>query len=65
MAEPRLINGNVYSFSFSTVFVDALGHGGIDHAVYAGLAPISQQTTEILLVFRQTFPDLDPGGIEV
>ncbi len=65
MAVPRLTTVNVYSFSFSTVLLDALGHEGTDHAVYGGLAPISQQTTEILLVFRRTFPDLGPGGIEV
>ncbi len=64
MVEPRLINGNVFSFSFATVFLDALGQGGTDHAACGGLAPISQQTTEILLVFRQTFLEIGPSGLE-
>ncbi len=65
MAGPRLTTVNVYSFSFSTVLLDAPGHGQIDHAACAGLSPISQRTKRILLVFRQTFFEISPGRLEV
>ena len=55
----------VWSLSVSTVLLDALGRGVIDHAAYADLSPISQQTKRILLVFLQTFLEIGPSGLEV
>ena len=55
----------VWSLSVSTVLLDALGRGVIDHAAYADLSPISQQTKRILLVFLKTFLEMGPGGLEV
>jgi len=55
----------VWSLSVSTVLLDALGRGVIDHAAYADLSPISQQTKRILLVFLKTILEIGPGGLEV
>jgi len=58
-------NTGISPWSFSAVLLATLDRGGIDHAAYADLSPISQQPTRILLVFRQTFLGLDPSEFEV
>ena len=56
---------NAWYLSVSTVLLATLGRGGVDHAAYADLSPNSQQSTRILLVFRQTFLEIIPGRLEV
>ncbi len=64
--EQEIVSGiNAWSLSFSTVLLDGLRRGGIDHAAYADLPPISQQSTRILLVFWQTLLEIGPSGFEV
>ncbi len=45
--------------------LDGLWRGGIDHAAYADLSPISKQSTRILLVFLQNLLEIGPSGFEV
>jgi len=62
----KIVSGiNAWSLSVSTVLFDGLGRGGIDHAAYADLSPISKQRTRILLFFWQTLLELGPSGFEV
>ena len=63
--EQEIVSGiSPRAFSFSTVLLDGLRRGGIDHAAYADLPPISQQSTRILLVFWQTLLEIGPSGFE-
>ncbi len=63
--EQEIVSGiNAWSLSLSTVLLDVLGRGGIDHAAYANPSPISQQPTRILLVFGQTSLEIGPSGNE-
>ncbi len=65
-SQQEIVSGiNAWSLSVSTVLLATLGRGGIDHAAYADLSPISQQTKRILLVFLKTFLEIGPGGLEV
>ncbi len=64
--QQEIVSGlNAWYLSVSTVLLDALGHGEIDHVAYVNPSPISQQRTRILLVFGQTFLKIGPGRLEV